>query len=480
MVYYWARTMPLRPAIIEPEGIVTYGGLAQSVENAAKYFAGDIVDRSRPVAVSLSGGAKTAVAVLGLLRGGYDVVLSYTAVLKYLESEGVNTLVCERDGMKLDSGAHVLFDDRWIAHGIRGGKLDKPLPRAGAKDGKILCFTSGTTGRPKIIVCPERSWQERLAFPLNSAFSNYERILIVPGIANSWGFSRAYEALYQGRTICLAPIPQTMLRMINSHDIDTILASPSQALELVSLQEKSRAFSLPSLQAVHLGAAPINRDGIQRIRNSLCRNIVMIYGSTEAGVAAVAPFDMIADVPGAVGFIVPGVNVEIVDTMDRVLPMGEEGFVRIHSLVLTENQATNDPHNRWFYPGDVGRLTETGMLCIAGRIGDVLNRGGNKLSVTDFEDFLRSCHGIKDAGVCKVVGQSGFEEGWVAIVIEPDLDTEAFRHMIDLNKEFGPNADKIFVVESIPRGQLGKIKRDELKKILLNITEAENTPAPQP
>ncbi len=100
MVYYWARTMPLRPAIIEPEGIVTYGGLAHAVETAAKYFAENIVDRSRPVAVSLSSGANTAVAVLGLLRGGYDVVLSYKAVLKYLQSEGVNTLVCERDGVE--------------------------------------------------------------------------------------------------------------------------------------------------------------------------------------------------------------------------------------------------------------------------------------------------------------------------------------------------------------------------------------------
>ncbi len=202
----------------------------------------------------------------------------------------------------------------------------------------------------------------------------------------------------------------------------------------------------------------------------------MIYGSTEAGVVAVAPFDMIADVPGAVGFVVPGVNVEIVDTADRVLPMGEEGFVRVHSQVLAENQAANDPLGHWFYPGDVGRITDNGMLCIAGRIGDVLNRGGNKLSVADFEDFLRSCHGIKDAGVCKVLGQSGFEEGWVAIVIEPDLDVDALRQMIDSNTEFGPNTDKVFVVESIPRGQLGKIKRDELKQILLDIAEADNTP----
>ena len=51
LVYFWARTIPLRPAVIEPNGVVTYAALAHGVEVAAEHFARNIVDRSKPVAV---------------------------------------------------------------------------------------------------------------------------------------------------------------------------------------------------------------------------------------------------------------------------------------------------------------------------------------------------------------------------------------------------------------------------------------------
>ena len=99
-------------------------------------------------------------------------------------------------------------------------------------------------------------------------------------------------------------------------------------------------------------------------------------------------------------------EVEIVDAADNVLPVGSEGFVRLRTTQFLLNFQIDDP-NTWYYPGDVGWLTDDGVLCIAGRKGDVVNRGGVKLSMTDFEDFLRSCPGVKDAGVCTLMGIVG-------------------------------------------------------------------------
>src|SRR5215471_9954615 len=95
IVYYWARTAPLRPAIIEPSGVVTYGRLAQAVEGAADYFAGTIADKSRPVAISIPTGSKMLVALLGLLRAGFGVVLAHTARFKELAAIPTTTLVFE-------------------------------------------------------------------------------------------------------------------------------------------------------------------------------------------------------------------------------------------------------------------------------------------------------------------------------------------------------------------------------------------------
>src|SRR5438045_3840854 len=70
------------------------------------------------------------------------------------------------------------------------------------------------------------------------------------------------------------------------------------------------------------------------------------------------------------------------------------------------------------YPGDIGRLTDKGVLCIGGRREDVLNRGGVKLATTDVEEFLLAAPGVRDAGVCSVMGETGFAEIWVGVVLE--------------------------------------------------------------
>jgi acyl-coenzyme A synthetase/AMP-(fatty) acid ligase len=104
-----------------------------------------------------------------------------------------------------------------------------------------------------------------------------------------------------------------------------------------------------------------------------------------------------------------------------------------------------------------------------------------KLSIADFESFLRSCAGVKDAGVCTLKGASGFEEVWVGVVLERSADMAAFQQSIEADATFKANIDKLFVVETIPRGTMGKIQRDELKKLLrvINDDSASSGGAPE-
>jgi acyl-coenzyme A synthetase/AMP-(fatty) acid ligase len=473
MVYFWARTMPQRPAVIQPDGIITYRALAQAIEAAAEHFARNIVDKSKPVAVAAATGSKMLVASLGLFRAGFNIIPAYAEIFEHLRSAGANTLVCERGGATLSGGTNITFDDSWITSKTNAWKKSDPLRQTTTEGGDIICFTSGTTGRPKPIVWPQSAWQQRALFPTisNGAYRSYERMLILPTLASSWGFVRAFEVLHSGRTACFARTAEAALWLANTYGIDTMLASNQQALELADLQDKSARYPLASLKTLHIGGSIIAREAVLRLKTGLCRNITLSYASTEAGVIASAPYDRIADIPGAVGFVIPGVEVEIVDAADRVLPFETEGFVRVRSPHLIRNASSTDSTLTWFYPGDVGRVTDDGVLCIAGRRGDVLNRGGVKLSITDFESFLLSCPGVKDAGVCTFMGASGIDEVWIGVVLEPSTELAALRHKIESNTEFGTNIDRLFVVEGIPRGTLGKIQRAELKKMLQDIGE---------
>jgi acyl-coenzyme A synthetase/AMP-(fatty) acid ligase len=476
MVYFWARTIPERPAVIQPNLILSYRALAEGIESAAQHFASNIRDKSKPVIISMESNPKMLVASLGLLRAGFSVIIATRAQLDLIAPAESPLLVTERDGAALSDRKNIVFEESWIRAGGGPPRHSEKLPQPRTRDADIFFFTSGTTGRPKLVVRRQQAWDQRILFNGTSAFADYERALLLTGLNNSMGFTRAYECLYAGKTICFAPVGHPMLWLANTYDIDLIIASPQQALHLAELQEKVTRYPLAALKAIRLGGSILSAEGIQRIQNYLCRNVIVNYSSAEAGIVAIAPYDMIAHIPSAVGFLIPEAEVQIVDAADNILPVGTDGLVRLRTMQFLLNFQIEDP-NTWYYPGDVGWLTDDGVLCIAGRKGDVLNRGGLKLSVNDLEEFLCSCPGVQDAGVCSVMADAGFEEVWVGLVLEPSADIGALRAKVDGNANIAGNIDKLFVIETIPRSTLGKIQRDELKKLLQSISEETAYPS---
>jgi len=282
--------------------------------------------------------------------------------------------------------------------------------------------------------------------------------------------------LYAGKTACFAPFGQSTLLLANLYNVNLIVASTQQAIALAELQEKGARVRLPCLKALRISGGMISRQGIDGLKRNLCHNIIAVYGTSEVGSVALALHDKIADIPDAVGFVLPDVKVEIVDAAGAALPVGSEGFVRIETpltRLAAARHANASAGPKWFYPGDIGRLTDNGALCIAGRREDVLNRGGVKLATTDVEEFLLAAPGVRDAGVCSVMGEAGFAEVWVGVVLDEGADMGAFRRYIESNEAYRGNMDKIFALEEIPRGENRKLQRKQLQAMLESITEED-------
>src|SRR4029078_13106416 len=128
--YYWARTIPLHPAVIEPEGVITYASLAHAIELSAEHFGRNILDRSKPVAVSIPTASKMLVAILGLLRARFDVVVASRAELNHLASVNADTLICEHDGARLEGVDNIVFENSWLMAGTAADKQPKPPPQS--------------------------------------------------------------------------------------------------------------------------------------------------------------------------------------------------------------------------------------------------------------------------------------------------------------------------------------------------------------
>jgi acyl-coenzyme A synthetase/AMP-(fatty) acid ligase len=176
---------------------------------------------------------------------------------------------------------------------------------------------------------------------------------------------------------------------------------------------------------------------------------------------------LIEDIPGAVGFLHPGVQAQVVDEADRPLPSGAEGLLRVR----TPGQALgyrNDPvatarHFRdgWFYPGDVGRITAEGLLIVTGRASDVINLGGRKVAPDIIERVLEDLPEVREAAAFGVPGQNEIVELWAAVVADGPLDARALAG--HLSARLGPNAPAYLLqVSALPRNANGKLLRQEL------------------
>jgi acyl-coenzyme A synthetase/AMP-(fatty) acid ligase len=309
---------------------------------------------------------------------------------------------------------------------------------------------------------------------------NFARTLIVPGIDGFYGFFPSWAILSAGHTICFAPVGPASLLLVSSHRINYIIASPQQALELVGVAEAGGGYETDSVKAFRIGGGLVTKDLVSRVQASFCPNVVITYGSTEAGTMAFATYNTIAHVPGAVGIVSPWADLEIVDNAGNPVGPGVEGQVKVRTPTLLERVAAESPGkdidvaNTWLYPGDLGRLTGEGILCISGRVDDVLNRGGASISAVELEEGLRSCAGIADAGVCGVVGDTGILQIWAGIVPGADFDLERFTKSLQENKALKQKVDtyldRVLVVSRIPRTQVGKIRRKELQEMLGNLS----------
>jgi acyl-coenzyme A synthetase/AMP-(fatty) acid ligase len=371
MIYYWARVVPHRPAIIQPEMVTTFQGLADAIESV-----GDRIDRlnlnkREPVAVSIANPSFMLATAFALFRCGYSVAPVNMPLYPHLVGAGIRNLIYDTQGQVTSGGRNVRFDMSWLPEpkpGVKRNYRQRPIENA-----DCVFFTSETTGLPKKIIQGAAALTRLLEYPITCASGDHQKILIMPSLISPFGFNRACEILNVGKTVCFAPSAEAVLSLIDLFGIELVVASAAQALSLAKAKSQNPAYQLASLKTLIIDGGEVEPQAVAGISGALCRNVLSQYGSTEAGVVALAPFDAIMDVPGAVGFALPWAEIQIVDEIGTVLQPGAEGLIRYRTPQLDDNikasgaEAIPSVRDGWSYPGDIGLMTADAVLCLAGR-----------------------------------------------------------------------------------------------------------------
>jgi acyl-CoA synthetase (AMP-forming)/AMP-acid ligase II len=331
-------------------------------------------------------------------------------------------------------------------------------------DASRLNLTSGTTGRAKFIAWDAAMIERRVDQVADPGLINGDtRLFPLLHLRTTAGFRYPLAVWAAGGCVLLPLAKKGLDRDREALPRSTlIITSPPQ------LKERLRAIKgewpgragrniilLGGRLPAAMRAAALERAGAR---------LLISYCATETGSIASGEQDIVERHPGAVGFLRPGVEVEIVGPKGEPVPAGQPGLVRTRSDLMvaayergSDQSGSGHFRDGWFYPGDVGRLFEDGLLAIDGRAGDTLNLGGWKVSANDLEAKIGEIPGIKD--VCAVTMQ--LPEGDMlafGVVCDGDLDLPALREriqgMLSRSRSF-----KIIRLPSIPRNAMGKIPR---------------------
>jgi acyl-coenzyme A synthetase/AMP-(fatty) acid ligase len=313
----------------------------------------------------------------------------------------------------------------------------------------------------------------RFEYVLGNRHPTFSRVYMHMGLAAALGYQFLIYVLGRGGTIFFrGDSIENTLRSFEIFQIETMLATPTTLAQLLTDCDQHPTIDI-RFDTIVSGGSLLPRSLAERLRPRLCSHLITGYGATETAISATAPAHRIAHIPGAAGYVTPGIRIEIVDEADRPVPTGSEGIVRVASDFAADCYI-DDPvetalvfRSGWFYPGDLGSLTADNLLIVSGRQNDVLNAGGGKMAAEKIEAALASFKGVTQAAVFMATSKFGVEEVWAAIVCSESVDSEALR------AHCWPRMPLVFVpahfatLEALPTNATGKIDRPRLKDLVM-------------
>jgi long-chain acyl-CoA synthetase len=249
------------------------------------------------------------------------------------------------------------------------------------------------------------------------------------------------------------------LSIVERHRVQRVFLVPAM-LERIMSHPRFRRADLSSLQMITYGAAPAAAELISRALEEFPSSVsfVQVFGQTETlgAVTALGPGDHTTGRVGSVGKAMPGVDVRIVDPATGVaVPHGEVGELWV--------RANHTATPGWVRSGDLVRRDAEGYLYMAGRMSDVINRGGEKVDPMEVEAALREHPAVEDAAVAGYADAEMGERVGAAVVARAHLDDRTLRVWCRTRLEPHKIPERILLVDSIPRTELGKISRRELR-----------------
>jgi malonyl-CoA/methylmalonyl-CoA synthetase len=418
-------------------------------------------------------------AYLGALRAGAVVTLAHPSFTT-IEIAGV--LVASEAELAIGTGESLgrLVEsdpdlqviglesaDREATSGILGDRA--PTGSSAWGDGAstaILAFTSGTTGEPKPVPLSHRNLLASIRGVMWAwRWRPDDRLVHCLPIAHQHGLGAVHIALLSGSHAVILPgfEPSGLIEALMGLEATALFAVPAIYDRLLTEVPKEVA-GLRRLRLMTSGSAPLPTELGHRIEHAVGQIPVERYGLTETGLDVSNPYEG-PRIAGTVGIALPGVELAVVDGAGEVLAPGDIGEVLFRGPQVFDGYA--GPRGEgfigdWFRTGDIGMVEQdSGHLRLVGRSKEVIITGGVNVYPREVEVALLGVGGVVDVAVIGVPSRR-WGEAVTAFVVASGVSTEEIGSRVASVLAPFKRPKQIIAVESIPRTELGKVRRDLL------------------
>jgi len=373
---------------------------------------------------------------------------------------------------------------------LRSGDSDFTYPEIDENDAAGMCYTSGTTGRPKGVVYSHRStvlhsMAEAMADTL--AISQFDVVTpVVPMFhANAWGLPYT-SALVGAKQVLPGPHldAESLLDLYESEQVTLSAGVPTiwMAIKQARESEPERWKTAPNMRMAVGGAAV--PESLFRAFDTFDMKIIQAWGMTETGPLATLGLvknnllecDEDAQYAYRVkqGVALPFIDIRIVDEQGATLPWdgSTSGNTELRGPWVTgsyhQNEGADDKFSDdgWLRTGDVCQIDKEGYVKLTDRTKDLVKSGGEWISSVDLENAIMGHPDVLEAAVI-AVAHPKWDERPLAVIVVKDgkvVTTKDIRQFLDgkFAKIWLPDA--VETIEEIPKTSTGKFMKLTLRE----------------
>ena len=463
-----AASRPHHVALYEKDTAVTYIQLAETIKRTAFKLMNEVEPGDAVVVTASNSYAFVAVYFAIHFIGAKVVNVAADADESYKNfiNTKVNPSLSIEDCQTYIADAPPLKAGMEVSNNISSGTAD-------------LMFTSGTTGEPKGVALSHAQLLIATQHIIGEIRNTPEDVeLLLMPLSHSFGMGRMRTTLFAGGTLVLGyPLQRlkSVFNAIESHKVTGLGLVPSAWAFITTMSKDRISKYAPQLNYLEFGSARLSPDDKALLMQWFpSTHIVMHYGLTEVSRAIFTHFH--TDNLEAVGHASRGAEFVILNEDGQHLPEGEIGEIAFRApWMLTEYYQNQDLtsaafSNGYFRTGDLGKY-EGEYLFLTGRLKEIINVGGKKVSPYQIEEVLNSDEGVIESACVPYAHSSMGEVVQALIVIEPSMIDDfhtleaRLRETVAQRLPVHMRPEKYQVIDALPKTSTGKIQRLHLTKM---------------